>query len=88
MWLDPTEAEREDMEQRHTSEKKRRHVPRRTPFKRTFRVRGAPGPVYLPPLPARTLEDMTEEEILALEREYGCKVHRPEKSLDGSGEEA
>lgn len=27
--------------------------------------------------PARTLEDMTSEEIEALERQYGCKVRRP-----------
>lgn len=34
-----------------------------------------PGP------PCRTLADMTEEEIVAIEREYGCPVIRPGTAL-------
>ena len=36
--------------------------------------------------PCRTLADMTEEEIQAIEREYGCPVIRPtSKVARGSG---
>lgn len=35
--------------------------------------------------PCRTLADMTEAEIRALEREYGCPVIRPTKAAPKSG---
>jgi hypothetical protein len=45
-------------------------------------------PAQFEPAPVRTLADMSEEEIVALEKRYGCPVRRPNReNRDGTASE-